>query len=192
MNIPSGDVFETHGLYDIDVDLTGIKDLGQSSSGWAHLRPTSDYPLLSGSPTDFTGRTVRFYWCSTDDRDAARQFRRCSQIWAIDSLARQDDEECPIKERRQAIAWWEHDGLWLITDEPKEEVVSLGQWWAARLSEQQSPDQVNGNVESEVEVYKRDSGGQIYADLCDLFVSLARCNKVRIILKVFPRSEPDG
>lgn len=177
MNIPTGDVFEAHGLYDIDVDLAVQRQLGQSAAGWATYRPTPSYPLLEGLEEDYTDRTVKFYWCSTDHREAARAFRRCCQIWAVDSLARRDDETCEQLSQKRVLAWWEDGGLWFLTDERKEEVVSLSQWWADRLAEQQ-PKEVNGGVDADKEVLNKNSGGEIYADLCDAFVSLAQCNQV--------------
>lgn len=177
MNIPSADTFDAHGLYDIDVDLSGTRDLGQSATGWATYRPSPDSPLLDKELEDeYSGRTVKFYWCSTDKPEAARTFRRCCQIWAIETLARKDDDEKTAVEPKGILGWWEQDGLWMIAHEPKVETVSLAQWWAARLAEQQ-PD-VDGPSDTQDEVYKRDSRGMIYADACDLFVSLSRCNQV--------------
>lgn len=182
MNIPQLEVFENHGLYDIDVDIEGQISVGQSAAGWATLRPTTAHPLLVNSADkSHTGKRVKFYWCPTDDVESARKFRRCCQIWAIDSLARQDEVEHTTTRRSQALAWWEDAGLWLITDEPKSNVQSLGSWWAEKLDNLQT-DSPNQEIAVGAGPQFRHTDGQIYADLCDLFLSVTRCSQVKAIL----------
>jgi hypothetical protein len=164
MNIPDVDVFNKHGLFDIVIDSTGSRSVGQSASGWAELRPNPEYPLLETGPP----KTVKFYWCSELDREAARIFRRRCQAYAIATLpsgvigkGKQTDSG-----NRRVLAWWEKDGLWLITNEDRDEVVSLGTWWTDRIIDQQ-----NGNAEATV-----------YAEACELFAGMSRSIRVRILL----------
>jgi hypothetical protein len=176
MNIPDLEVFENHGLRDIDVDLDGRISVGQSSAGWATLQPTAEHPLAIQPENDYADRRVKFYWCPSDDLDAARNFRRACQVWVIDSLARQNDIEHLSATHSQALAWWEDSGLWLITDEPKEDVQSLRRWWTEKLgSVDDNLDQASSNRGGS---RNRDTTGQIYADLCDLFLSMTRHNQV--------------
>jgi hypothetical protein len=136
MNVPSVDVFNGHGLYDIVIDSSGSRSVGQSVSGWANLRPSAAYPLLESS----SETVVKFYWCSNTDRDAARQFRRRCQAYAIATLpSGPADKGKQTDNGRRVLAWWETDGLWMITNEPEEEVVALGTWWADRLEIQRLP-----------------------------------------------------
>lgn len=178
MNIPELEVFENHGLHNIDVDIEGHISVGQSAAGWATLRPTTTHPLFVKSDQGGTGKRVKFYWCPTDDVEGARKFRRCCQIWVIDSLARQDEAEHSTTRRKQALAWWEDSGLWLITDEPKASAQSLGSWWAGKLDDLQT-DSPNQEIAAGAGPQHCQTDGQIYADLCDLFLSMARCSQVK-------------
>jgi hypothetical protein len=81
--------------------------------------------------------------------------------------------------RRRVLAWWEGDGLWLIVDEENDEISSLDSWWAGRLAMQQR-DIPNGSANPDDVGIKRDSGGKIYADICDVFASMAEAIQVCI------------
>jgi len=175
MNVPSVDVFNSHGLYDIVVDSTGSKSVGQSVSGWANLRPNATHPLLEPS----SGTVVKFYWCSNTDRDAARQFRRRCQGYAIATLPTGPaDKGKQTDNGRRVLAWWETDGLWMITNESEEEVVALGTWWTDRLAEQQEGES-NGHGTSETAGVKAASSEVIYADACEVFAGMSEAIRVR-------------
>jgi hypothetical protein len=184
MNLPNLDAFEARGLYNVDIDTKGARSVGQSAAGWATLRPKAKYPLLEkwtsepGSGTD----TVKFYWCSDSDREAARHFRICCQAYVLDMLPMKSDSKGKQKERRRRVlAWWEGDGLWLIVDEENDDISSLDSWWAGRLAMQQS-DSPNGSANPDDVGIKRDSGGKIYADICDVFASMAEA--IQVCLKL--------
>jgi hypothetical protein len=169
MDLPNLDAFEARGLYNVEIDNTGYRSVGQSAAGWATWRPKRDFPLLE----QYVGEQVKFYWCSDADREAARRFRRCCQGYVLDALPMKSDSKGKQKERRRRIlAWWEGDGLWLIVDEAREEISSLETWWSGRLARQQ-PDSPNGDMDPENTGIKRDSGGKIYADITDVFANMA-------------------
>jgi hypothetical protein len=65
----------------------------------------------------------------------------------------------------------------MITNEPEEEVVALGTWWADRLAEQQA-EEPNGHVDSEAAALKSPSH-MIYADACEVFAGMSKAIKVR-------------
>jgi len=175
MNVPSVDVFNGHGLYDIVIDSTGSKSVGQSVSGWANLRPNATHPLLESS----LETVVKFYWCSNMDRDAARQFRRRCQAYAIATLpSGPADKGKQTDNGHRVLAWWETDGLWMITNEPEEEVVALGTWWTERLAEEQEGE-ANGHGNPEAAGVKTPSHGMIYADACEAFAGMSKAIKVR-------------
>lgn len=175
MNVPSVDVFNGHGLYDIVIDSSGSRSVGQSVSGWANLRPNATYPLLE----TFSETVVRFYWCPNTDRDAARQFRRRCQAYAIATLpSGPADKDEQTENGRRVLAWWETDGLWMITNEPEEEVVSLGTWWTDRLAKQPEGE-ANGHENSEPADLKAPSHGMIYAEACEVFAGMSKAIKVR-------------
>jgi hypothetical protein len=177
MNVPSVDVFNGHGLYDIVIDSSGSRSVGQSVSGWANLRPNTTYPLLESS----SDTVAKFYWCSNTDRDAARQFRRRCQAYAIATLpSGPADKGKQTDNGRRVLAWWETDGLWMITNEPEEEVVALGTWWADRLAEQQEGE-ANGRGNPEAAGVKVPSHGMVYADACEVFAGMSKAIKVRNI-----------
>jgi hypothetical protein len=172
MNIPGVDIFNNHGLYDIVIDSTGSRSVGQSASGWANLDPKRGFPLLEPASKG----TVKFYWCSETDRDAVRYFKRCCQAYAIATLpcgpttkGKQADNG------RRVLAWWEKDGLWMITNEPRDETVYLGTWWTGRLAEQQSE---GSSKDLDAAGLKTDSQGIIYADACDVFAGMTEAVKV--------------
>jgi hypothetical protein len=169
MDLPNLDAFEARGLYNVEIDNTGYRSVGQSAAGWATWRPKREFPLLDR----YAGEQVKFYWCSDVDREAAGRFRRCCQGYVLDALPMKSDSKGKQKERRRRIlAWWEGDGLWLIADEDKEEISSLESWWTDRLARQQLATP-NGDMDLEQMGIKRDSGGKIYADITEVFANMA-------------------
>lgn len=175
MNIPDIDTFHNHGLYDIVIDSSGSRSVGQSASGWANLRSTLAYPLLQSAPEGI----VKFYWCSNTDRDLTRQFRRRCQAYAIATLpSGPADKGKQIDNGHRVLAWWQTDGLWMVTNEPVEDVVSLGTWWSDRLVEQQAGE-AHGHGNSEAAGLKNPSHGMIYADACEVFAGMSTAIKVR-------------
>jgi len=168
MDIPDIESFNDHGLHDIVIDSASLKSVGQSAAGWATLRPNSRYPLLE-SPNG----TVKFYWCSETDRDAARHFRRRCQAIAIATLpSGPADKGKQTDNGRRVIAWWETDGLWMITNEPQDDAVSLSTWWTDRLVEQRKG-QADGNSEAVPQ-----TPGTMYAHACEVFAGMSKAVRV--------------
>jgi len=174
MNIPSVDIFNKHDLYDIIIDSTGSRSVGQSASGWAVLKPTSTSSLLDVAAKG----AVKFYWCSETDHEAARHFRRCCQAYALTTLpSGTSGKGKQTDKRRRVLAWWEKDGLWMVTNETRDTVLSLSTWWTDRLVEQQSG-RSSSSGNPDVTGLKRDSQGMIYADACDVFAGMSRAVNV--------------
>lgn len=182
MNIPAIEVFEKHGLYDIEVDVEVQVSVAQSAAGWATFQPTVEHPLLGGLGNDYTGQRVKFYWCSTEDPKAVRKFRRRCQLWVVDHMSREGESEGSTSRRNKALAWWEDSGLWLIADEPKRNSESLGRWWTKRLDGVRSlDDNQTQNAGTGMALREPAAHGQMYAELCDLFVSMIRCSQVTLL-----------
>jgi serine/threonine protein kinase len=191
-DVPTHQVFEAHGLQDVQVE-----HVGEWISGWATFSPT-DRPFFC--PTSEIPHQVRFSWCSNKDPGSAHRFRRRAQIILLDSLSSPVTTSRPSTPsensassssfrrnrhglRRKILAWWEDaDGLWFIKDEVKLAMVGLMEWWSNRVSHRPTLPDDEVDMFSEIPKVDRiatrdaeDDPLDAYAEGCEVLLGMVRC-----------------